>query len=660
VSFAAPGVLLAGVVVLALLVVGLRRADRKRHADLSRFASAHVLADLTADVSVPRRRVKRAMIVTGIGLVLLALAGPEIGHRFEESRRRGIDVLIAVDVSKSMLAGDVVPNRLERAKLAVADLVAQLGDRVGLIAFAGTAFLQCPLTLDHRAFDESLAVLAPDLIPQPGSNLASAIRVAEAALATEQRNVKLLILFSDGEDLGGDAVEAAEAAAKNGLRIFTVGVGTPAGELIPVPGYDGGTDFVKDAQGQIVKSRLDEKTLTAVAEATGGFYVPLGARGEGIAAIRERALDPIPKEELAARLRQVPQNRFQWPLLLGIVLLLAEPLVSDRRRGARAGSTSALAAGIALACVLGAPAHAASPGEAKRLYDAGQYDEARDAYAAAHEADPENRDLDFNLGAAAYKAGDFAGAAAAFARALQSEEPARQQQSFYNLGNTQFRLGEAAKDKDPQQTMAAWQQSLEAFDQALALNAEDADAKFNRELVAKALEELKQQQQQQQQQDGEQQDQQDQQQNQDQQQGEQQQDQQQQGQQDEQQQGQQQQDQQQQGQQQSQGQQQDGEQNQQQEQQPRDQQQAGQEQEQQQQQQAGEDDTPKPASEQPQPSEQADGEHGEPTEVAIPGRMTPTEARELLESLRGEERTLPMLGQAKDAQQPVDGAVQDW
>jgi len=655
VSFAAPGVLLAGVVVLALLVVGLRRADRRRQADLARFASAHVLADLTADVSAPRRRLKRAMVVTGIGLVLLALAGPEIGHRFEESRRRGIDVLIAVDVSKSMLAGDVVPNRLERAKLAVADLVAQLGDRVGLIAFAGTAFLQCPLTLDHRAFDESLAVLAPDLIPQPGSNLASAIRVAEAALATEQRNVKLLVLFSDGEDLGGDAVEAATAAAKNGLRIFTVGVGTPAGELIPVPGYDGGTDFVKDAQGQIVKSRLDEATLTAVAEATGGFYVPLGARGEGIAAIRERALDPIPKEELAARLRQVPQNRFQWPLLLGVVLLLVEPLVSDRRRGARAAATAALAAGLAL--LPWAPADAASAGEAKRLYDAGQYAAARDAYRAAHEADPENRDLDFNLGAAAYKAGDFAAAAAAFARALQSEQPARQQQSFYNLGNTQFRLGEAAREQDPQQTMAAWQQALEAFDQAIALDAEDADAKWNRELVAKALEELQQQQQQQQQQDGEQRDQEQEQnqgqdQNQDQnqeQQSEQQQEQQHGQQQDQQPQDQQQQDQQQQDQQRN------GDQNQQ----PREdrQQEGRQAGEQPESREAGADDTPKPASEQPQAGEQADGE---PTEAAVPGRMTPTEARALLESLRGEERALPMLGQAGDAEPPTDGTVQDW
>lgn len=650
-SFAAPSALLAGVVVLVLLMVGLRRADRRRRADLARFASDHVLGDLTAGVSVVRRRVKRAMIVSGVALVLLALAGPEIGHRFEESRRRGIDVLIAVDVSKSMLAGDVVPNRLQRAKLAVADLVGQLGDRVGLIAFAGTAFLQCPLTLDHRAFDESLAVLAPDLIPQPGSNLASAIRVAEEALATEERNVKLLVLFSDGEDLGGDAVDAAKEAAEQKLRIFTVGVGTPAGELIPVPTEGGGTDFVKDAQGNIVKSRLDEQTLTEVAEVTGGFYVPLGARGEGVEAIRDRALAPIPKEELAARLRQVPQNRYQWPLLLGVVLLLVEPLISDRRRT----SGAALAASLLVVLALPASAGATSLAEAKRLYESGKYAEARDAYETAHEADPENRDVDFNLGAAAYKAGDFADAAAAFSRALQSQEPARQQQSFYNLGNTQFRLGEDSRAKDPQQTMAAWQQAVEAFDQALALDAEDADAKFNRELVAKALEELKQeqeQQKQQQQQDGEQNDQQ--------------QDQQQQGQQDQQQQNDQQQNQQQQDQQQQSDQQQQGQQNQQDQQQQQQQDQPGQENQQAQQdqqqpsegqgEQPKEDETPKPAS----GTEQQEQAAGEPDEAAVPGRMTPTEARALLESLRGEERTLPMLGQANQPPPPADGTVKDW
>src|SRR5690606_21910274 len=144
---------------------------------------------------------------------------------------------------------------------------------------------------------------------------------------TEQRNVKILVLISDGEDLGGGALAAAKQAAEAGIRVFTVGVGSDTGELIPLPSADGGTECLKGPDGQYVKSRLDADTLRQVAELTGGFYEPLGRRGEGIEAIYERALAPLPKEELASRMRRVPIERFQWPLALAILLLAIEPLV---------------------------------------------------------------------------------------------------------------------------------------------------------------------------------------------------------------------------------------------------------------------------------------------------------------------------------------------
>jgi len=498
VSVASPPWLLAALAVAVVLVLFWRAADRRRRAALERFAAPQLLPDLTAALSPRRRSVRRALLVTSVCLAGFALAGPQYGFTWQETQRRGIDVLIALDTSRSMLAEDVAPNRLERAKLAITDLVEKLGsDRVGLIAFAGSAFLQVPLTLDHGAFLESLQALQPGVIPAPGSDLASALRTAEEALRSEARNVKLLVLFSDGEDLGGGAIAAARQAAEQGIRVFTVGLGSETGELIPLPSSNGGTEFLKGPDGQFVKSRLDAATLRQVAELTGGFYEPLGRRGEGVAAIYDRALAPLPKEELASRMRKVPLDRFQWPLGLALLCLAIEPLVRERR--GRSGTTAGALA-VLLALSAGGDARAASPQEAQRLYGAGEYEKALAEYRAAAAAAGENPQLDFNLGAAAYKAGEFGDAAGAFARALRSDEPRLQEQGFYNLGNAQFRVGQQSLQANPQQTMQAWQQALDAYESALKVDPADDDASFNRDFVKHALEELQKQQEQQEQQ----------------------------------------------------------------------------------------------------------------------------------------------------------------
>jgi Ca-activated chloride channel family protein len=472
VSFGEPLWLVAALVVAVAALLFWRRADRRRRADLTRFASLHLLPDLTAEVSPRRRATKRGLVLAAVALCGAALADPRWGFRWEETRRRGIDVLIALDVSRSMLAQDVAPSRLARAKLAIVDLVDKLGgDRVGLIAFAGSAFLQCPLTLDHGAFLDALQALEPGVVEAPGSDLASALRTAQQALATEQRNVKLLVLFSDGEDLGGGAVAQAKRAVEDGIHVYTVGVGSPAGELIPLAKEGGGTEFLKGPDGQFVKSRLDADTLRGVAEATGGFYEPLGQRGEGVDEVWERALAPLPKEDLASRMRRVPIARFQWPLAAALLLIALEPWLRERRGAGRA----AVLALLTFALVAPRTAHAASAAEAERLYEAGRYDEAL----------------------AAYRAGEYGDASAAFARALRSAEPRIQEQSFYNLGNAQFRAGQQTREADPQQTVAAWQQALDAYDAALEIDPEDEDARFNREFVQRELERLQQEQQQQ-------------------------------------------------------------------------------------------------------------------------------------------------------------------
>ena len=207
------------------------------------------------------------------------------------------------------------------------------GDRVGLIAFAGNAFLQCPLTLDYDAFRQSLDALDTKIIPRGGTDIAAAIHEAEAALEGNGNNERILVLLTDGEDLEGNALDAARAAAKNGLKIFTVGVGSASGELIPVADEEGGTQFTKDASGQFVKSRLDETMLKQIAEATGAMYQPLGQQAQGLETIyTTRVWRSSPGDELASRMQKVDIERFQWPLALGLLCLVLEPLIGIRRK----------------------------------------------------------------------------------------------------------------------------------------------------------------------------------------------------------------------------------------------------------------------------------------------------------------------------------------
>ncbi len=511
-KFANPLWLIVGLIACAALVWLFRRFDKWQRAALKNFAAGHLLQQLTVSFSRPRQNLKRILFVIGVGCLFVALARPQWGFRWEETKRRGIDILFAVDTSKSMLAQDVKPDRLTRAKLTVTDLVNKLdGDRVGLIAFAGSAFLQSPLTLDYDAFRQSLDALDTGVIPRGGTDVASAIREAQRTFGAESRNQKILVLITDGEDLEAEGVEAARAAAKDGLRIFAVGVGGTNGELIPVPSATGGTEFLKDENGQLVKSHLDDKTLKEIAQATGGLYEALGQRGEGLEHIYQQALAPLPKQELMSRRQKIYIERFQWPLLAGLVGLLLELLIGTRKRmGAAArrfvpvpvrARMRKLRPAVAVSLGLFAlpVGLRASPQSAEKAYEKGNFAASQEQYAQAVEKNPAAPVLQFNLGAAAYKAGEFEKAAAAFQKTLPSDKLEVQQLAYYNLGNTQFRVGQQSESAKPEETIKTWQEALQSYEAALKLQPDDADAKFNRDLVKKKLEKLKQQQKQDQQ-----------------------------------------------------------------------------------------------------------------------------------------------------------------
>jgi Ca-activated chloride channel family protein len=277
-----------------------------------------------------RRAVKDGLILLAVALLGMTLARPQWGQQSDTSAVSGEDTIFLLDTSKSMLAADVRPNRLERAKLAIEDYLRRHGQgRVGLVVFAGQAFLQCPLTLDYDAFSDTLRSVDVNAIPVPGSDLGRALDEGSRALEKNEGR-KLLVLLTDGEDLAGSGIRKAAELVKKDIVIYTVGVGTPAGSVIQVPGEPGGLQPLLDGEGRPVVSRLDEKTLEEIAKDTGGEYQLLGAIGDGMDKVRQAVTSGTQSgRDQVVRRRGI--DRFHWPLGIALVLLLMEPLLRLRR-----------------------------------------------------------------------------------------------------------------------------------------------------------------------------------------------------------------------------------------------------------------------------------------------------------------------------------------
>lgn len=483
---------------LPLLATFLVWAWRAKEKLIAQFVQSRLLAQLTVGVSKTRQKVRLALLVSAVGLTVLALARPQWGFSWEEVSQKGLDIVVAIDTSRSMLAADIPPNRLERAKFAALDLMKLAkNDRLGLVAFAGSSFLQCPLTLDEEAFRQGVAALDVNIIPQGGTAIAETIQTALAAFK-DGDNHKILVLFTDGEDHEDGVVEAAQAASAKGLRIFTIGIGSAAGELIRVPDAKGKLDFLKDDSGNVVKSKLNETLLQKIAGAAGGFYLPLrGANTMDL--LYERGLAPLPKSEFNAKLMQRHHERFYWPLGIAVVLLIVEMFLPERQKTRRltpGGQTAPPAASAALLCLLFAslvpfPARASSA-TALKNYESGKYEASLKEYDRLRRERPEDARLSFNAGAAAYQAKQFEEAARHFSSATGARDPKLAQSAFYNLGNSYFQAGETATEAAQKQE--AWESAINFYDTALKLNSADADAKHNRDFVLRKLEELKQQQ----------------------------------------------------------------------------------------------------------------------------------------------------------------------
>jgi Ca-activated chloride channel family protein len=476
-------------------------AARERRRLMTQFIEARLLPGLISGVSTTRQKVRSILITVGVVLLLLALARPQWGFTWEESKQKGLDIVVAIDTSKSMLAEDIAPNRLQRAKLAALDLMQQAqSDRLGLVAFAGGAFLQCPLTIDDNAFRQSVEALDVNIIPQGGTALAEAIATAAAAFK-EGDNFKVLVLFTDGEDNDANALEAAQAAAKDGMKIFTVGIGTPEGEILRIRDAKDRIDYLRDADGNAVKSRLNETLLQQIAGATeGGFYLPLrGART--IDTLYEKGLAPLPKSEGQEKLIKRMHERYHWPLGLGVLLLLVEMLLPERSR--KRDKTSSIqrptsniqrtAATTIILAWLAMNGGEASPAKALKDYDSGNFTNALTEYERLlneqkERQKPADPRLHFNAGTAAYRATNYTAAMQHFTAVLAAKDIHLQTLAYYNLGNVHFRLGQQAEDLDKLED--SWKQAIKQYQNALALDKAHPDAIFNLAFVEARLQQI--------------------------------------------------------------------------------------------------------------------------------------------------------------------------
>lgn len=454
--------------------------SRKEKKIMSRFAKKKELASIIPGYSLKRKYVKKILLILSLVFIVIALTGPLAGFRWEKIQQKGVDIMICLDCSRSMLAEDIKPDRLERAKHEIIDLLRMMkSDRAGLVAFAGDAVLECPLTMDYGAFNIFLNALNPDYLPVGGTDISGAIETALNGFEKNANSDKAIILITDGGNTSGDPSAAAEKAAKQGVKIFCIGVGSLDGA--PVPDKNGG--FIKDKNGRIVMSKVDDTGLKKIAAIANGRYVRSVAGNMDLDIIYKHDISRnMKKKTLRSTRRKIWENRFQWFLFPGLVLLLAELFIDERKRpkilmifllifsmmlfpfagNCRAGAFSSVKKGIS-------------------DFSKGEYEKAEKNFIDAQLDRPELPQLYYDIGTAAYKKGDFKSALRNFKKAISTEKAGDKDlraKARYNLANTEYRMGNLEK-------------AIKDYEKVLKQNPKNKDAKENLEFVKKKLKQKK-------------------------------------------------------------------------------------------------------------------------------------------------------------------------
>lgn len=324
--FAEPLFLIILAIVIPSMVLLFWVYRRRQRRMQERFADAGLLKQLSPMASPKRVRYKFSLLTIAIGLILLALAQPQFGSKLKEKKSRGVEIIIATDVSNSMLAEDFKPNRLERTKNAISQLLTQLTDhRVGLIVFAGDAFVQLPVTSDYVAAQSFISSISPSSVPTPGTSISSALDLATRSFSSTSDKSRVMIVVTDGESHDDDPIASAKAASEAGITIYTIGIGTPQGSPITING-----EMLRDEKGEIVVSKLDEQKLQEIAAQAGGLYVRASENQLGMQEILKR-IDQMQKEEYKSLVFQEYNDQFYYILALSVLILIIEFLMIERK-----------------------------------------------------------------------------------------------------------------------------------------------------------------------------------------------------------------------------------------------------------------------------------------------------------------------------------------
>ena len=460
--------LLAVIPVLALIRFLTYRNQKKR---LRKFGDPKLLRSLMPDVSRFRPAVKFWMLQAALALLIVMLARPQFGTKISNEQRVGIETIIAMDISNSMLAEDIVPSRLDRSKMMVENLVDHFtNDKIGLIVFAGDAFVQLPITSDYVSAKMFLSSIDPSMMATQGTDIARAIDMASHSFTQEEGIGKAIIVITDGEDHEGGALEAAEAAKKAGMRVYVLGVGSTQGSPIPIPGTG---DYMKDNTGNTVMSALNEDMCRQVAQAGGGAYIHV----ENNSAAQEQLdneLNKLSKKETTSTVYSEFDEQFQAVAILALLLLILEICVFDRRspllkRLTLFGSKKKVATMLLLLVAMTASAQTDRQyiREGNKQFRVGQYDKAEVSYRKAVEKNPKNPQAAYNLGNALMAQKKDSAAVQQFEQATRIEtNPLRKAAAYHNMGVIC-------------QTHKMYGEAIEAYKNALRLNPNDNETRYN-------------------------------------------------------------------------------------------------------------------------------------------------------------------------------------
>jgi Ca-activated chloride channel family protein len=304
---------------------------RRRRQEIAHLVDPALLPVLAPNWNPARAKSRLLLRLLALGMLVVALARPQWGFHWEEVRRKGLDLMVVLDTSRSMMASDIKPSRLQQAKWGVRDLLRMLrGDRVGLVPFAGSSVLQCPLTIDYAAFTMTLDDLYAGIIPRGGTAIEQALRTAVAAFPAEGTADRVILLITDGEDHEGDPLSLLPELKEKNIRVYSIGIGTLEGEM--VPGGEGQGAYFKDRQGQIVKTTLREDALQKLSLGTGGTYVRSAPGDTGLERVFNESITNLKRSEQETRTAKIFEERFGWAIAAALLLIAGEALLSDRRK----------------------------------------------------------------------------------------------------------------------------------------------------------------------------------------------------------------------------------------------------------------------------------------------------------------------------------------